>query len=100
MVTQAEIASKLGVSRQLATSALGGYPQVSEESRKRITAAALEMGYHPNPHARALHCKKTGIVARSIPPRCSTSSGSWRKTRRVGQAVAAASLPKARKQPT
>ena len=54
MVTQAQIAEKLGVSRQLVTFALGDYPQVSSKSRERILAAALEMGYRPNPHARAL----------------------------------------------
>ena len=72
MVTQAHIASKLGVSRQLVTFALAGYPQVSKESRERILAAALEMGYRPNPHARALRLKKTGIIALWIPDQIST----------------------------
>ena len=72
MVTQAQIASKLGVSRQLVTFALGGYPQVAKESRERILAAALEMGYRPNPHARALRLKKTGIIALWIPDQIST----------------------------
>ena len=72
MVTQAQIASKLGVSRQLVTFALAGYPQVAKESRERIVAAALEMGYRPNPHARALRLKKTGIIALWIPDQIST----------------------------
>jgi LacI family transcriptional regulator len=72
MVTQAQIASKLGVSRQLVTFALAGYPQVAKESRERIVAAALEMGYRPNPHARALRFKKTGIIALWIPDQIST----------------------------
>lgn len=72
MVTQAQIARKLGVSRQLVTFALAGYPQVSKESRERILAAALEMGYRPNPHARALRMKKTGIIALWIPDQIST----------------------------
>lgn len=72
MVTQAEIARKLGVSRQLVTFALAGYPQVSKESRERILAAALEMGYRPNPHARALKQKRTGIIALWIPNQIST----------------------------
>jgi len=72
MVTQAQIASKLGVSRQLVTFALAGYPQVAKESRERILAAALEMGYRPNPHARALRLKKTGIIALWIPDQIST----------------------------
>jgi DNA-binding LacI/PurR family transcriptional regulator len=72
MVTQAQIARKLGVSRQLVTFALAGYPQVSQESRERILAAALDMGYRPNPHARALRMKKTGIIALWIPDQIST----------------------------
>lgn len=72
MVTQAEIALKLGVSRQLVTFALADYPQVSKKSKARILAAALEMGYRPNPHARALKSHKTGIIALWIPDQIST----------------------------
>jgi DNA-binding LacI/PurR family transcriptional regulator len=72
MVTQAQIARKLGVSRQLVTFALAGYPQVSKESRERIMAAALEMGYRANPHARALRRKRTGIIALWVPDQIST----------------------------
>lgn len=72
MVTQAQIAEKLGISRQLVTFALAGYPQVGKESRERILAAALEMGYRPNPHARALKRQKTGIIALWIPDQIST----------------------------
>ncbi|MDP3849181.1 MAG: LacI family DNA-binding transcriptional regulator [Luteolibacter sp.] len=72
MVTQAQIAKKLGVSRQLVTFALAGYPQVSRQSSERILAAALEMGYRPNPHARALRRNRTGIIALWVPDRIST----------------------------
>lgn len=72
MVTQEQIARKLGVSRQLVTFALAGYPQVSAKSRQRILAAAREMGYRPNPHARALRRQRTGIVALWIPDQIST----------------------------
>lgn len=72
MVTQEQIAKKLGVSRQLVTFALAGYPQVAEASRKRILAAALEMGYRPNPHARALKRGRTGIVALWVPDQISS----------------------------
>jgi LacI family transcriptional regulator len=72
MVTQAQIAEKLGISRQLVTLALAGYPQVSKESREKIQAAAAEMGYRPNPHARALHHKKSGIIALWIPDQISS----------------------------
>ncbi len=72
MVTQEQIARKLGVSRQLVTFALAGYPQVSKESRERILTAARKMGYRPNPHARALRRQRTGIIALWIPDQIST----------------------------
>jgi DNA-binding LacI/PurR family transcriptional regulator len=72
MVTQEQIAEKLGVSRQLVTFALAGYPQVSKKSRQRILATALEMGYRPNPYARALRRGRTGIIALWIPNQIST----------------------------
>jgi DNA-binding LacI/PurR family transcriptional regulator len=72
MVTQAEIARRLGVSRQLVTFALSGYPQISEESRQRILAAAREMGYRPNPYARALRKGRSGIIGLWIPDQIST----------------------------
>jgi DNA-binding LacI/PurR family transcriptional regulator len=72
MVTQEQIARKLGISRQLVTFALAGYPQVSEQSRQRILAAARKMGYRPNPHARALKRGRTGIIALWIPDQISS----------------------------
>lgn len=72
MVTQAQIAKKLGVSRQLVTFALAGYPQIAEESRERILAAAREMGYRPNPYARALRRGRSGIIGLWIPDQIST----------------------------
>lgn len=72
MVTQAQIAEKLGISRPLVTFALADYPQVSKTTRERVLKAAREMGYRPNPHARALRLKKTGIIALWIPDQIST----------------------------
>lgn len=72
MVTQEQIAQKLGISRQLVTFALAGYPQVSEASRKRILATAQKMGYRPNPHARALKRSRIGIIALWIPDQISS----------------------------
>ena len=51
---------------------MAGYPQVSEASRERILATAKEMGYRPNPHARALKRGRTGIIALWIPDQIST----------------------------
>ena len=60
------------MSRQLVTFALSGHPHVAKTSRERILEKAREMGYRPNPHARALKRKKTGIVALWIPDQIST----------------------------
>jgi LacI family transcriptional regulator len=72
VVTQEQIARKLGISRQLVSFALAGYPQVSEKSRRRILAAAQEMGYSPNPHARALRGERSGIIALWVPDQVSS----------------------------
>jgi LacI family transcriptional regulator len=72
MVTQAQIARKLGLSRQLVTFALAGYPQVAAKSRERILKAAEEMGYRPNPYAQALRKRRTGIFALWIPDQISS----------------------------
>jgi LacI family transcriptional regulator len=72
MVTQAQIARKLGVSRQLVTFALSGYPQISQKSRERILTAAREMGYKPNLYARALKKGRSGIIGLWIPDQIST----------------------------
>ncbi len=72
MVTQAQIAQKLGVSRQLVTFALSGYPQISKKSRNRILTAAREMGYQPNPYARFLKKGRSQIIGLWIPDQIST----------------------------
>src|SRR4051812_29206624 len=72
MVTQEQIAKKVGTSRQLVSFALSGYPHVAEASRERILAAARKMGYRPNPHARALKNGRTGIVALWVPDQISS----------------------------
>jgi len=45
---------------------------VAKASRQRILAAARELGYRPNPHARALQRKRTGLIALWIPDQIST----------------------------
>lgn len=72
MVTQLDIARRLGISRQLVSFALAGYPHVAPASRERILAAAAEMGYQPNPHARALRDRRSGIAALWIPNQISS----------------------------
>jgi LacI family transcriptional regulator len=75
-VTQKQIGERLGVSQQLVALALGDSPHVSNETRRKITQAAQELGYHrySNRHARVLiarrHGKRatTGILAVVLEP--------------------------------
>jgi DNA-binding LacI/PurR family transcriptional regulator len=50
----ADIAAEVGVSRPLVSLVVRGAPGPSEATRKRILAAAAEMGYHPDLSARML----------------------------------------------
>src|SRR5688500_8663440 len=53
-VTIRDIAERAGVSKSAVSYALNGLPGVSERTRDRITAIAIELGWHPNRAARAL----------------------------------------------
>lgn len=88
MITQQQIARKLGISRQLVGFALGGYPRVAEDSRQRILSAARKMGYRPNLHARALKGGRTGLVALWVPDQI--SSHYTRVARELNQLVKSA----------
>jgi len=64
--TQAEIAKKLGVSRQAVGLALGNYSnsriKVSPSTRERIVATARQLGYRPHPLASGLRGSRTHTV--------------------------------------
>jgi len=47
--------------------ALNGYPEVSEETRKRVVEAAKALGYTPNPVARRLASGKAQAVGLVLP---------------------------------
>jgi LacI family transcriptional regulator len=63
MVTQKQIAEKMGVSQRLVSYALKGDGTVSEKMREEIRSTALAMGYRPNNSARAIKTGKFGTVA-------------------------------------
>ncbi|WP_200941030.1 LacI family DNA-binding transcriptional regulator [Microbacterium sp. Root53] len=52
--TMKDVADHLGVSRQLVSLVLRDLPGASEETRRRVRAAAEELGYHPDDSARVL----------------------------------------------
>jgi len=59
MVSMKDIAKSCGVSVATVSKALNGQPDIGEETRERICAAALEMGYMTNSAARALKTNRT-----------------------------------------
>ncbi|MFN0282518.1 MAG: LacI family DNA-binding transcriptional regulator [Kineosporiaceae bacterium] len=52
--TMADIAARLGVSRQLVSLALRGAPGASTDTRRRVLEAAAELGYRPHAGARTM----------------------------------------------
>ena len=59
MVSMKDIAKKCGVSVATVSKALNGQKDIGEETRKRICAAAEEMGYMTNSVARALKTNRS-----------------------------------------
>ena len=61
--TLAEVAAAAGVSRSTASRALNDSPRISEETKKRVRAAAEEVNFVPNARGRALAVGRTEIIA-------------------------------------
>lgn len=61
--TLAEVAAAAGVSRSTASRALNDSPRISEETKKRVRAAAKEVNFVPNARGRALAVGRTEIIA-------------------------------------
>jgi len=63
------VAKAVGVSVATASLAINGQPGVAEETRRRIVAAAQQLGYRANPQAQALRRGRTmtyGFVVRNF----------------------------------
>ena len=54
-----QLSALLGLSPTTVSRALNGYPEVNEDTRQRIVAAARKHGYAPDPKARQLATGKT-----------------------------------------
>lgn len=59
MATIKDVAKVAGVSVTTVSRALNGYPDVNEQTRKKIAQVAKELGYVPNMAARTLVMKKS-----------------------------------------
>ncbi|MBL8251024.1 MAG: LacI family DNA-binding transcriptional regulator [Candidatus Competibacter sp.] len=67
MATLKDISRLLGLSVTQVSRALGGYADVSDETRKRVADAARQLGYRPNPTALKLRSGRSGIVGLVVP---------------------------------
>lgn len=57
-----EFAKYLGLSSWTVSRAINGHPEVSEKTKRRINAAMEEVGFRPNPLARGLGGRRTGMI--------------------------------------
>jgi LacI family transcriptional regulator len=62
-----ELATKLGLSPTTVSRALNGYPEVNEETRERVMAAAKRHNYRPNTRAIRLATGRALAVGHVIP---------------------------------
>jgi DNA-binding LacI/PurR family transcriptional regulator len=66
--TMADIATHLGVSRQLVSIVLRDMPGASQQTRERVTTAARELGYSPHIGARTLRQTKSLNIGVAFAP--------------------------------
>ena len=62
-----QLSEMLALSQTTVSRALNGYPEVSEETRRRVVDAAKRHGYRPNPSARRLATGKAGMIGYVMP---------------------------------
>ncbi|PTY05059.1 hypothetical protein DB346_02290 [Verrucomicrobia bacterium LW23] len=62
VVSTADLARHLDLSEWTVSRAINGHPEVKAATRKRVLEAMQELGFQPNPHARGLNGKATGLV--------------------------------------
>ncbi|WP_378945584.1 substrate-binding domain-containing protein [Mesorhizobium sp. ANAO-SY3R2] len=62
-----QLSLMLELSQTTVSRALNGYPEVSEDTRRRVMDAAKRHGYRPNPSARRLATGKAGMIGYVMP---------------------------------
>jgi LacI family transcriptional regulator len=62
-----QLSEVLSLSQTTVSRALNGYPEVNEETRRRVMDAARRHGYRPNPSARRLATGKAGMIGYVMP---------------------------------
>ncbi len=63
MASIKDVAKHAGVAISTVSKVLNNYPNIGEETKKRVNAAIEELGYVPNAVAAALSSKKSGRIA-------------------------------------
>ncbi|MEM6764023.1 MAG: LacI family DNA-binding transcriptional regulator [Bacteroidota bacterium] len=66
-VTLADIAKKLNISTATVSRALKNYPDISDETKRRVLALANELNYRPNSIAAGLRKRESKIIGVIIP---------------------------------
>lgn len=74
MVSIKEVAKHAGVAISTVSKVLNGYPNISEETRKKVNDAIRELNYIPNTIAAALSSKQFGRVALILDPKRQTQA--------------------------
>ncbi|WP_171209256.1 MULTISPECIES: LacI family DNA-binding transcriptional regulator [unclassified Ruegeria] len=62
-----QLSETLGLSQTTVSRALNGYPEVKEETRERVQAAAAKHGYRPNSWAKGLATGRSMVIGHVIP---------------------------------
>lgn len=65
--TVRDVARLAGVSAATVSNVLRNHPRVAAATRDRVRAAAAELGYRPNVHARSLRTGRSGSIALVLP---------------------------------
>jgi len=66
VISQSELARHLGLSEWTVSRAINGHPAVKESTRDRVLKAMRELGFRPDPLARGLSGKGTGMIGISF----------------------------------
>lgn len=74
MVSIKEVAKHAGVAISTVSKVLNGYPNISEETKRKVNQAIKELNYIPNSIASALSSKQFGRIALILDPKRQTQA--------------------------
>ena len=77
MVSIKDVAKEAGVAISTVSKVLNNYPNVSEETRKKVYEVVDRLGFVPNSVAAALSSKRSGRIALLIKLNSQTQLNTW-----------------------